>query len=269
VKRYSSGMYVRLAFSVAAHLEPEILVVDEVLAVGDVEFQKKCLGKMQDVSEGGRTILFVSHNMGSISKLCDKGIYLEHGKMKYIGNVEKCILKYQESTNTAHEDVQKQIVKILKNEYMEFVKINVLQKDISTHYLENGTATQISIEYFLKQNLKNFHIYFRVTTASGDVIFETLHEGKEGDDYIQNKGSYESIAELPANFFNEGYYNLEIYAAIHRIALFTPEPIQITIQFYRTGIVNKKYMEYKSPGIILPDIQWITKKTGTLYGQSR
>ena len=86
VKRYSSGMYVRLAFSVAAHLEPEILVVDEVLAVGDVEFQKKCLGKMQDVSGDGRTVLFVSHNMGAIRQLCSRGIVLEGGSVAFAGN---------------------------------------------------------------------------------------------------------------------------------------------------------------------------------------
>src|SRR5439155_26908896 len=82
VKRYSSGMYVRLAFAVAAHLETEILICDEVLAVGDAEFQKKCLGKMQDVATGGRTVLFVSHNMAAVEKLCGRGIYLTRGSIK-------------------------------------------------------------------------------------------------------------------------------------------------------------------------------------------
>ena len=94
VKRYSSGMYVRLAFSVAAHLEPEILVVDEVLAVGDAEFQKKCLGKMGEVSEEGRTILFVSHNMEAILGLCNKAILLKNGKISYMGDTEDAIQKY-------------------------------------------------------------------------------------------------------------------------------------------------------------------------------
>lgn len=88
VKRYSSGMYVRLAFAVAAHLEPEILICDEVLAVGDVEFQKKCLGKMQDVSKGGRTVLFVSHNMAAVRSLCTKGLLMANGKISMVGPVE-------------------------------------------------------------------------------------------------------------------------------------------------------------------------------------
>ena len=95
VKRYSSGMYVRLAFAVAAHLESEILIVDEVLAVGDAEFQKKCLGKMGDISKGeGRTVLFVSHNMGAVKTLCNKGILLENGKVVYSGITEETITKY-------------------------------------------------------------------------------------------------------------------------------------------------------------------------------
>jgi lipopolysaccharide transport system ATP-binding protein len=102
VKRYSSGMYVRLAFAVAAHLEPEILVVDEVLAVGDIQFQKKCLGKMQDVSKEGRSVIFVSHNMSAIESLCSRGIFLQSGRIIYDGTSEDAIKKYLElAYNTA------------------------------------------------------------------------------------------------------------------------------------------------------------------------
>ena len=94
VKRYSSGMYVRLAFAVAAHLEPEILIVDEVLAVGDAEFQKKCLGKMREVATGGRTILFVSHNMQAISVLCNRGMFFRDGLLEYTGNTKEVIDMY-------------------------------------------------------------------------------------------------------------------------------------------------------------------------------
>ena len=91
VKRYSSGMYVRLAFAVAAHLEPEILIVDEVLAVGDVQFQKKCLGKMEAVGREGRTVLFVSHNMAAIQQLTNKCLLLHHGQLAYFGDVFQCL----------------------------------------------------------------------------------------------------------------------------------------------------------------------------------
>ena len=106
VKRYSSGMYVRLAFAVAAHLESEILIVDEVLAVGDAEFQKKCLGKMGDISKGeGRTVLFVSHNMGAVKNLCNKGVHLQNGMVKTVGAVADVISAYQKSDLTYDEYV--------------------------------------------------------------------------------------------------------------------------------------------------------------------
>ena len=95
VKRYSNGMYVHLAFAVAAHLEPEILLVDEVLAVGDAGFQKKCLGKMDDFAKHGRTVLFVSHNMGAVNALCQRGVLLDEGKTEYCGDTEYSILNYQ------------------------------------------------------------------------------------------------------------------------------------------------------------------------------
>lgn len=100
VKRYSSGMYVRLAFAVAAHLEPEILIIDEVLAVGDADFQKKCLGKMKDVSGEGRTVLFVSHNIQAISNLCNTGVMLVNGMLDYSGNIEECIKRYMMSSRS-------------------------------------------------------------------------------------------------------------------------------------------------------------------------
>lgn len=103
VKRYSSGMYVRLAFAVAAHLEPEILIIDEVLAVGDMEFQKKCIGKMRDVAGQGRTVLFVSHNLGSIRQLCNKGVLLDRGQIQMIGSIDATIKAYQELTSIQTE----------------------------------------------------------------------------------------------------------------------------------------------------------------------
>jgi lipopolysaccharide transport system ATP-binding protein len=103
VKRYSSGMYVRLAFAVAAHLEPEILIVDEVLAVGDVEFQRKCLGKMKDVSGQGRTVIFVSHNMGAVKSLCTTGIVMKNGTVDFAGNINDCVTQYLKINTSDNE----------------------------------------------------------------------------------------------------------------------------------------------------------------------
>lgn len=124
VKRYSSGMYVRLAFAVAAHLESEILIVDEVLAVGDAEFQKKCLGKMNDVAKGeGRTVLFVSHNMAAVKSLCDKGILLQNGKTKFNGDIFQAILEYINTNESTSE-------KTFKNEVLKKIKVYQENKNL-------------------------------------------------------------------------------------------------------------------------------------------
>lgn len=134
VKRYSSGMYVRLAFAVAAHLEPEILIVDEVLAVGDAQFQKKCLGKMGEVAKGGRTVLFVSHNMGAIEQLCKKCVWIENGKIKDTGDTYSITEKYLEiKTNVnKNELIKKEGIevnfKILNNSNVETKKFRFDEK---------------------------------------------------------------------------------------------------------------------------------------------
>jgi lipopolysaccharide transport system ATP-binding protein len=178
VKRYSSGMYVRLAFAVAAHLEPEILIVDEVLAVGDIEFQKKCMGKMSDVSKSGRTILFVSHNMGAIRSLCTTAIYLEKGQLKASGNPGILINTYNQSFN--------------KNEFNEFAELSNAnnrrgsgEARFSSIKLYNGKGVKtetfyddddIIIEFIIKinkpVNILNFHLAIR-SPIYGDCITTT------------------------------------------------------------------------------------------------
>jgi ABC-type multidrug transport system ATPase subunit len=156
VKRYSSGMYVRLAFAVAAHLEPEILVVDEVLAVGDAEFQKKCLGKMEEVStKEGRTVLFVSHNIGVISQICNEGIFINSGKIITKGKVLDCIKSY-------NSEITSLDITILKNSYFKVLNINVIDLISNNSVLITGNAlkAEISVQYLHSQKLDDFS--FRV-----------------------------------------------------------------------------------------------------------
>ena len=152
VKRYSSGMMVRLGFAVAAHLDPEILVVDEVLAVGDAEFQKKAIGKMQDVSHGeGRTVLFVSHNMAAVKNLCKTGVLLENGRTKYIGSIEETINKYL--VNTANIDNIPIIDRKDKigNKKIEVVGLALKNQDGET-VSELFTGQELNIEFSIQKN---------------------------------------------------------------------------------------------------------------------
>jgi lipopolysaccharide transport system ATP-binding protein len=143
VKRYSSGMYVRLAFAVAAHLEPEILVVDEVLAVGDAAFQKKCLGKMEDVSGEGRTVLFVSHNMAAIRTLCSESILLDAGRIACIGPTAKCIDQYLSGSLTQSKSILAHLTRIDSKLELESIKINGSPSD---HLALPSGSRQLLIE---------------------------------------------------------------------------------------------------------------------------
>lgn len=162
VKRYSSGMYVRLGFSVAAHLEPDILIVDEVLAVGDAEFQKKCLGKMKDVnSSEGRTLLFVSHNLPSIQVLCQKGLLLDKGMLLASASTKEVLLEYSKLSS------KKLSVDVLGNRSLSTTNYHVLMKRIEMYDIDQNLITRISTGLFLK-----FRIYFHSNVhLVNDVLF--------------------------------------------------------------------------------------------------
>lgn len=173
VKRYSSGMTVRLGFSVAAHLEPEILVVDEVLAVGDAEFQKKAIGKMQDVSKGGgRTVLFVSHNMASVRRLCDKGILLKDGQLYYSGSVKATIAEYLKSTIEAHESLSiEDMPRVGKcNGKAKFTRIEFLDEKDSVVSPCTGKYLKIRLYMSIKENLKNAYFSMGIYDLFGTQI---------------------------------------------------------------------------------------------------
>jgi len=170
VKRYSSGMYVRLAFAVAAHLEPEILVVDEVLAVGDAEFQKKCLGKMKDVATGGRTVLFVSHNMGAVTRLCQNGLLLQKGHLIKQGPVEEVISAYAASPMRSELPKNRGPLK----DYLQLISSEVTNRKGET-VLEKETDLVFRLTYKVKESIRGF-VPLAGVEAMGSRIF-TLNAG--------------------------------------------------------------------------------------------
>ena len=213
VKRYSSGMYVRLAFAVAAHLESEILIVDEVLAVGDAEFQKKCLGKMGDVSKGeGRTVLFVSHNMGAILNLCNKGIVLEKGHLKYAGLQDNAINFY----NTISKDIQQNArihmqfqKKLIIDELKCFSKgKELLQSD--EIYLGDDYTVQFNI--LANEEIVDLSIAMDIKNSTGELM---AHITNEDDRYIIsriNENSPLSIkVELPEINLITNFYSVDLW----------------------------------------------------------
>ncbi len=179
VKRYSSGMYVRLAFSIAAHLEPDILIVDEVLAVGDADFQKKCLGKMKDVSGQGRTVLFVSHNIAAVQNLCDKGIYLKQGKVQMIGNVEAVLSSYLKASSEIQQIDLADRKDRSGNGIIHFVSVEVKnENNIPMKSLQCGKFGKIRINFNRKNNmpLNNVHFAFGINDEYGQRIAQFNNE---------------------------------------------------------------------------------------------
>ena len=208
VKHYSSGMYMRLAFAVAANLEPEILIVDEVLAVGDAEFQKKCLGKMHDVAEKhGRTVLFVSHNMTAVQSLCKKAILIRDGKLVESGNTQDVINVYL-NKDSVGQSVQEwnDSEEAPGNEFIKFKRVAILPQ------IENEAVTveiPLNIEFeFLSSEPSggDLNLTMVLWTFSGECIFSVISSVVEMD-----KGLYKGICKIPANLLNDNKYSIEIY----------------------------------------------------------
>lgn len=208
VKRYSSGMYVRLAFAVAAHLEPEILIVDEVLAVGDAEFQKKCLGKMKDVSvNDGRTVLFVSHNMGSIQQLCNKGIILKQGSVFGHGNIADVVEKYLSSASVInHEFVRRSGNK--KAEFIEYKLIGLQGQELSELFM--GESLFLNFKVRFNVDVRHAEVGLNVKSNLGELITHVTNI--DNDFFIKGKENsiQEYQVELKHIFFSPNSYTIDM-----------------------------------------------------------
>lgn len=224
VKRYSSGMYVRLAFAVAAHLDSEILIADEVLAVGDAEFQKKALGKMNVLSAGqGRTVLFVSHNMAAVKSLCNKGIILYQGRLKFTSdNIDEAIGKYQDLAITkVSEEYIWQNVNKLESEFITINNIKIISRPDSNNIekaLIQGNSYFLKFNIFIDKKNPLLTLYYIIYTEFGVKVMESAFSdsGKEVSEAL-NEGYNIVIAELPTKELMPGKYRIEILSSIKNI----------------------------------------------------
>ncbi len=258
VKHYSSGMYMRLAFAVAAHLEPEILVVDEVLAVGDAQFQRKCLGKMEDVGRSGRTILFVSHNLQAVRQLCDRGIYLRNGLVAVDGTVEDCIAEYTSSdVLTEMADLPARIAALPLDPVFKLHKIELIQKELPIQsVVENGSDFYVKISYSALERTVGLRVYVDLTDEQGSLLFRTFNdESGEGIPTVE-PGVYEATAVIPANLLAPTAYRLVVYATIYNVRSLIPDGLIFPITVLHTGKVNRAYMTEPIRGKLAPLISW-------------
>jgi lipopolysaccharide transport system ATP-binding protein len=230
VKRYSSGMMVRLGFSVAAHLDPEILIVDEVLAVGDAQFQKKCLGKMDQVSKGeGRTVLFVSHNMAMISSLCDSGFLIEKGKIRTSGSIENVINAYLNSDQVGNgEVIFKDHLPGDKQAVLHSARI-LDQKGSPTVNAQINEPFFIEIEYELFEDGMRVYPNLHVKDSYGQYVFVSSDSVFDNDSAKKSKAQkYVSRCKIPGNFLNAGTFYVGV-------ALTSVNPLNI--HFYEQDLL--------------------------------
>lgn len=234
VKRYSSGMYVRLAFAVAAHLEPEILIVDEVLAVGDAQFQKKCLGKMEEAGKGGRTVIFVSHNMAAVQRLCNVCIHLDKGKIINFGPVNEVVETYligDSSSVSSSVDLTPSIFhrNSLEESKLKFTKIAVTNNNgVLKSSLSLTEPFRIKIEVSLLSKVEDFVVGYSVTSNLGILVVNSLKTNTELG--ITDQGDYVIEVNFKENYLSPGSYTVGLGSNGPGIVDWIPEAMSFNVE---------------------------------------
>ena len=255
VKRYSSGMYVRLAFAVAAHLEPEILIVDEVLAVGDAQFQQKCLGKMEQVGKDGRTVLFVSHNVGAISRLCTRTLLLQDGTLSKDGPSEEVVRDYlQSGTASATNHLQAPDTSI---------PLCLLQAVVFSGEESSGDTfprhqpVTVRIRYQVNRSIASVHVYSVIFDAAGTYVLGTGDADMDPRRVamLRRLGVYECEFQIPAALLNEGLYTVSISLGIPYQQNFQEPDHVLTFNIVDIGD-PQRVIHQRRAGVIRLDIPW-------------
>jgi lipopolysaccharide transport system ATP-binding protein len=267
VKRYSSGMYVRLAFAVAAHLDPEILIVDEVLAVGDAEFQKKCLGKMDDAAhKEGRTILFVSHNMGMINSLCNRAILLEAGQVIWDGQVSEAISRYYNNGKSSPFALDySDLSSPPGDEYASLLEGRIEdQNGNAVGEVNIDSPFAVKLKYQLKKEVPiapaaNIHVY----NSQGQAVFVT---GSERRLPVNTAGIYEATCTIPGNLLNNDTYSIGLaltftHNGIH-VSFFESNALTVTIREVIDETTEESRNGYSGPvpGAVRPKLNWSVER---------
>jgi lipopolysaccharide transport system ATP-binding protein len=260
VKRYSSGMYVRLAFAVAAHLEPEILIIDEVLAVGDLAFQKKCLGKMGEVARSGRTVLFVSHHMPSILGLCPTAILLEAGQIAFRGPSSTAIERYMNSSiqSVAEKFWRAEDLPSTCGPFRPIALRVCNSRGVVTDLIRSSQPFYIELKYRLTEPVPDFRVVFKLYTALGEVLFQT----SDTDDPARHKryltrdaGEYISRCHIPANLLNKGVFVVGLGASTPHVRVFYLDHHVVRFSIDETGGVGSNWIEDRG-GFFRPALDW-------------
>ena len=266
VKRYSSGMYLRLAFAVAAHLEPEILVVDEVLAVGDAEFQRKCLGKMGDVAQQGRTVLFVSHNMSAILRLTQEAIVLKKGQLIKRAPTQEAVDFYL-SSGQAESGQRVWEADEVPAPGEAFRPVAIRIKDRGGKVVDTVRSTEpvtVEWEYQINSSVTGLRVGMYLSTMRGEYVF-TAFDTDDAKQYEQfgarQPGRYISRCDIPADFFNEGRYSLGVNASSFGVKRYFMDENALSFSVDISGAPGTQWPELRQ-GPVRPRLNWKIEKIG-------
>ncbi len=256
VKRYSSGMTVRLAFSVASHLEPEILIVDEVLAVGDAAFQQKCLGQMEKVAGEGRTVLFVSHNMAVVRQLCTRGILLKQGKIAESGDIDGVVQSYLNEISTdksefIYEEDHEKRASILRIGFYN-------EKREPTTQINHSEGFYTEIEYVVRETLTLERLWWVLTRTDGVNVAVSYEQDFLGDEEIRKPGRYVARVHFPAGILNHGKYQCRLAIASQLGKIDYKEDIYFDVA--DDTEYGAKYSGGERKGVIMTKLVWENSK---------
>ena len=259
VKRYSSGMYVRLAFAVAAHLNPEILIVDEVLAVGDAEFQKKCLGKMQDVAHSGRTVLFVSHNMAAVQQLCQRAVLLQEGKIVSDGSISQVVDCYLNNGRQSNSEVVYSDLSLAPGDFRaKFASIRILDRDkVADHVdIEHPLLVEINYRVLVPDVVLNLSI----ALYDKNEVYVLASASISDAEWYQRPhpvGNFQSRCIIPGCFLNEGSYSISALLVENGNHIIASAERAVTVEMVDFGASRQGYHGTWN-GVVRPHLMWHT-----------
>jgi lipopolysaccharide transport system ATP-binding protein len=253
VKRYSSGMYVRLAFAVAAHLEPEIMLVDEVLAVGDAAFQKKCLGKMGSIAGGGRTILFVSHNLGIIGQLCKQSLLLDRGRIAKIGPTPDVIHCYL-NTSMPEAGFWSNSLKRMTETDITILSASILSEDRDqTGVVRYDEGLILEINYKVLNTIRSWALVFRIIDSVGRVVFTSWDTDWLSHEEQTKLGQYRATCYMPGKILRPGVYSITLEIRVPKIGVVLDQHEQV-LSFEISSVGYN--MNINRQGVITPSLKW-------------
>lgn len=258
LKHYSSGMQLRLAFAVAAFLENEILIIDEVLAVGDAEFQKKCMGKMGEVSKSGRTVLFVSHNIPALKNVCKKGIVLQ------MGNLEKGVCSIAEAVDVYNKNWNKEFllpsenIQYYSNEYIDIKKVS-FQNSERKKSLLNTEVLEFNVEFELFKSTPQFELGYRLLTSEGELLYWSYFHDEDEKEWPKiNVGKNKLQTVIPTNMLNSGIYRVELVTGLRNMfGFFNYGDYNSTLEFeIQEPLSSSSMLIARRDGVMGPILKW-------------